>query len=244
LFIPLVLFARGELQQLYTRQPAHHLARGMIGFLAPLSFFSALKTLPLADASVIFFSAAFILTAASALFLKERVGIHRWSAVVIGFIGVVIAMNPTGSGDLSAYLMVLCAAIIYSLIFIWGKKLSHADSIIALVFSMNLGMGLVASTFLPWVWVPITWQMLGELTLMAVVALVAHYTFAAAFVRAEISVLAPFEYTMLLWTVAIGYLVWSDVPTTEMWTGAALIIGAGIYVAHREALRRPNSRDL
>jgi len=106
---------------------------------------------------------------------------------------------------------------------------------------MNLGMGLVASAFLPWVWVPITLQMLGELTLMAVVALVAHYTFAAAFVRAEISVLAPFEYTMLLWTVAIGYLVWSDVPTTEMWTGAALIIGAGIYVAHREALRRPDS---
>jgi len=244
LFIPLMLFARGELQQLYTRQPAHHLARGMIGFLAPLSFFSALKTLPLADASVIFFSAAFILTAASALFLKERVGVHRWSAVVIGFIGVVIAMNPTGSGDLSAYLMVLAAAMIYSLIFIWGKKLSHDDSIIALVFSMNLGMGLVASAFLPWVWVPITAQMLGKLTLMAVVAMAAHYTFAAAFVRAEISVLAPFEYTMLLWTVAIGYLVWSDVPTTEMWTGAALIITAGIYVAHREALRRPNSEDL
>ena len=78
------------------------------------------------------------------------------------------------------------------------------------------------------------------LCLMAIFALAAHYIFAAAFVRAEISVLAPFEYTMLLWTVAIGYLVWSDVPTTEMWTGAALIITAGIYVAHREALRRPD----
>jgi drug/metabolite transporter (DMT)-like permease len=129
--------------------------------------------------------------------------------------------------------------MIYSLIFIWGKKLSHADSVIAIVFSMNLGMGLIATVLLPWVWVPISLQMFGELSLMASFALAAHYVFAAAFVRAEISVLAPFEYSMLIWTVAIGYLIWGDIPTSEMWIGAALIIGAGIYVAHRESLRRP-----
>ncbi len=240
LFITLVLLARGELRQLSTSQPLRHLGRGMIGFLAPFSFFTALKTLPLADASVTFFSAAFMLTAASAFILKERVGIHRWGAVVVGFIGVIIAMNPTGGGDVPAYLLVLFAAMIYSLIFIWGKKLSHADSVITLVFSMNLGMGLVATVLLPWVWVPIDAQLLGELALMAIFALTAHYVFAAAFVRAEISVLAPFEYSMLLWAVAIGYLVWGDIPTTSMWLGAVLIIGAGIYVAHRESLRRPS----
>jgi drug/metabolite transporter (DMT)-like permease len=241
LFIPLLLLARGEVRQLSTQQPLRHLARGMIGFLAPASFFTALKTLPLADASVIFFSAAFMLTAASAIFLKERVGIHRWSAVVIGFVGVVIAMNPTGDGDLIAYFLVLFAALIYSLIFIWGKQLCDKDSVTTLVFSTNLGMGLVATAYLPWVWVPITPQMLLELTLMASLALGAHYLFAAAFVRAEVSVLAPFEYSMLLWAVAIGYLVWGDVPTTEMWIGAALIISAGVYVAHRESLRRSTS---
>ena len=81
-------------------------------------------------------------------------------------------------------------------------------------------------------------RMLAELTLMAAFALAAHYVFAAAFVRAEVSVLAPFEYTMLLWTIAIGYLVWDELPTLNMWIGAALIIAAGIYVAHRESLRR------
>jgi drug/metabolite transporter (DMT)-like permease len=212
----------------------------MIGFLAPVSFFTALKTLPLADASVIFFSAAFMLTAASALFLKERVGIHRWGAVVVGFIGVVIAMNPTGSGSVTASLMVLFAAVIYSLIFIWGKKLSHEDSVISLVISTNLGMGIVATALLPWVWVPITSQLFGGFLLIAVVALAAHYSVAAAFARAEISVLAPFEYSMLLWTVTIGFLIWGEIPTSEMWTGATLIIAAGIYVAHRESLRRPN----
>ena len=106
---------------------------------------------------------------------------------------------------------------------------------------MNLGMGLVASAVLPWVWVPITASMLVELALMAGVALIAHYVFAAAFVRAEVSVLAPFEYSMLLWTVAIGYLVWGDMPGSEIWTGAVLIVAAGIYVAHREALQRKKS---
>jgi drug/metabolite transporter (DMT)-like permease len=238
LFIPLLFLLRGEIRQLSTRKPLSHLMRGMVGFLAPASFFSALKTLPLADASVIFFSAAFMLTAASALILKERVGIHRWIAVVVGFAGVVIAMNPTGGSDLFAYLLVLFAAMVYSLIFIWGKQLSDKDSVISLVFSMNLGMGLAATAILPWFWVPITPRMLLELALMASFALSAHYVFAAAFVRAEVSVLAPFEYSMLLWTVAIGYLVWGDIPTTEMWIGAALIIGAGVYVAHRESLQR------
>ena len=241
LFIPLLLLARGEIQQMKTQQPWHHLARGMIGCLAPAAFFTSLKTLPLADASVIFFSAAFILTAASAIFLKERVGIHRWSAVVVGFIGVVIAMNPTGGGPLLAYLMVLFAAMIYSLLFIWGKQLTKQDSVLLLVFSTNLGMGVVASAVLPWVWVPITFQMFLELLLMASLAMAAHYVFASAFARAEVSVLAPFEYSMLIWAVAIGYFIWADIPTLQMWIGAALIIAAGIYVAHRESLRRPKA---
>ena len=236
--ILLVLGSRARLRELATGNPWQHLGRGLIGFLAPMCFFTALKILPLADASVIFFSAAFMLTAASALFLKERVGIHRWSAVVVGFIGVVIATDPTGGGDLLAYLLVLFAALVYSLIFIWGKQLSSRDTVISLVFSMNLGMGLVATMLLPWVFVPMSSRMLLELVLMAVFALAAHYVFAAAFVRAEVSVLAPFEYSMLLWTVAIGYLVWDELPTLNMWAGALLIIAAGIYVAHRESRRR------
>jgi drug/metabolite transporter (DMT)-like permease len=238
MIVPLLLAFRGEIKLLRTSKPLHHLIRGMAGFLAPVCFFTALKTLPLADASVVFFSGAFMLTTASAVLLKEQVGIHRWSAVVVGFIGVLIAMNPSGDGTLLAYLLVLLAAMVYALIFIWGKQLSQADSVISIVFSMNLGMGLIASALLPWVWLPLSQQMFGELALMALVALCAHFLFAAAFVRAEVSVLAPFEYAMLLWTAAIGYLVWGDIPTTRMWIGAAIIISAGIYVAHRESIRQ------
>jgi len=235
--ILLILAVKGQISDLATRKPVQHLLRGCCGFFAPFAFFSSLKSLPLADATVVFFSSTFILTAASALFLKERVGIHRWSAVVIGFVGVVIAMNPQGGGDVNTYLMVLAAATIYSMIFISGKRLSHRDSVISLVFTLHLGMGLMATMALPWVWVPISWIEFGQLCLVSAIALVAHYLFAAAFARAEVSALAPFEYSALVWATIIGYLLWRDIPTIEVWTGAVIIIGCGLYVMHRESLR-------
>ncbi len=239
--ILLILTLRRELGELKTRRPIVHLLRGMLGFLAPFTFFTSLKSLPLADANVVFFSAAFILTAASALVLKEKVGIHRWSAVVIGFGGVVIAVNPQGGGDISAYLLVLCATSIYSFIFISGKQLSKQDSVMSLVFSLHLGMGLSASLLLPWVWVPINPGMLVALVLVAAIALVAHYVFTQAFARADVSALAPFEYTALVWATLIGYLVWQDFPAVEVWIGAVIIIACGLYVIHRETLQhRPS----
>ena len=236
--IIILLALRGDLKELSMRRPGLHLLRGMIGFFAPFTFFTSLKFLPLADATVVFFSAAFVLTASSAIILKEQVGIHRWSAVVIGFIGVLIAMNPTGDGDIGAYLLVLSATLFYAFIFISGKKLSEHDSVISLVFSLHLGMGVAATIVLPWVWIPVSLSDLGQLAVVASIALVAHVVFTSAFARAEVSALAPFEYSALLWAVLIGYLVWGDLPTTEIWIGAAIIIAAGLYVAHREALHR------
>jgi drug/metabolite transporter (DMT)-like permease len=234
--ILLILAIRGELAELVTKRPLQHALRGIIGFFAPFTFFTSLKTLPLADATVVFFSSSFVLTAASALFLKEQVGIHRWSAVAIGFVGVIIAMNPQGDGPVASYLLVLCATVIYSMIFISGKQLSKQDSVISLVFSLHLGMGISATIALPWVWVPISITVLGELFVMTLIALVAHYVFAAAFARADVSALAPFEYTALIWATLIGYVIWLDIPSTEVWIGAAIIIGCGLYVMHRESL--------
>jgi drug/metabolite transporter (DMT)-like permease len=141
---------------------------GIRGELAELATRNALKFLPLADTTVVFFSSTFVLTAASALFLKESVGIHRWSAVVIGFVGVVIAMNPQGEEGLNAYLLLLVATTIYAMIFISGKRLSTTDSVISLVFSLQLGMGFMATLMLPWVWVPVTLVILAQLMLSTI----------------------------------------------------------------------------
>ena len=232
------LAARGQLTELHTRQPGIHLLRGCLGFVAPYTFFTALKTLPLADATVIFFSSTFVMTAASALFLGERVGPHRWAAVVVGFGGVVVAMNPGGGGDLAAYLLVLCATLAYALLFLSGRYLTRRDSVISVVLSFNLGVGAIATLLAPWHWAPLSTGMSLAIALVAVFAFAGHFAFSAAFARADVSLLAPFEYLALVWAVAIGYLVWGDVPTPAVWTGAAIIVAAGMYVIQREAAAR------
>ena len=235
-----LLAIRRQLPELRTRKPVQHALRGMLGFLAPFCFFLSLKSLPLADATVVFFSSTFILTAASAIFLHERVGVHRWSAVVIGFCGVVIATNP-GGGDIGAYLLVLVSTAVYSMLFLTGKILSREDSVISLVFSFNLGVGVVATAALPWIWQPIPVDALLKILLLSVIAFAGHFAFYAAFARAEVSALAPFEYFALVWATLIGYLVWRDIPTTEVWIGAAIITACGLYVMHRESLRQPSA---
>ena len=225
-------------------RPVQSVSRGMLTFLAPFFFFTALETLPLADATVVFFSSSFFLIVGSVIFLKEQIGIHRWTAVLVGFVGVIIAINPTGEGDLLAYLMVLGATVMYSIAFIWGKKLSDHDSVISLVFSLQVGMCLVSTAMLPWVWEPMTMRMMVEMVFMALIALAAHYVFTSAFARAEVSVLAPFEYTALLWAVLIGYLVWGDFPDSRTWLGAGIIIAAGLYVVHRETLHQRAQKAL
>jgi len=95
----------------------------------------------------------------------------------------------------------------------------------------------MATLALPWVWVSVSLVELGQLAVLAVIALFAHYLFAAAFARADVSALAPFEYTALLWATGIGYLVWRDIPTLEVWVGAAIIMACGLYVVHRESLQ-------
>ena len=229
---------RGQWKELRPSRPLHHGLRGVGAFFAPFTFFLALKTLPLADASVVFFSNTFMVTAASALLLKEKVGKHRWAAVVIGFIGVVIAINPEGSGDLTAYLLVITGTAVYAMAFITGKHLSRTDSVLSLVFSLNLGMGVVATALLPWFWTPISTQTMIEIFVLALFAVTGHFAVGSAFARAEVSAISPFEYTALIWLVIIGYLVWQDIPSFRVWAGAIVIVASGIYVIHREALRR------
>ncbi|MFT4607069.1 MAG: drug/metabolite transporter (DMT)-like permease [Gammaproteobacteria bacterium] len=230
------LVARGQLNLLKTTRPFAHGLRGGLGIFSPLPFFAALKYLPLADATVVFFSSTFILTAISAILLNEKVGIHRWSAVVIGFCGVVIAINPEGDSDYWAYLLVLCAALAYAGIQISGKKLMKQDSVISLVFSFNLMIGLASSAILPWVWVPVSWLVIGVVLLMALLALCGHIALTAAFGKAQVSAIAPFEYSSLIWVVLLGYLLFQDIPSEQVWIGASVVISCGLYMIYRESL--------
>ncbi len=218
-------------------RPIAQSIRGMLGFFAPYCFFKSLQTLPLADTTVVFFSGTFMITALSWPLLKERVGIHRWAAVIFGFIGVVIAMKPQGDGQLIGYLYCLTGSLAYALLFISGRWLSKTESVVSLVFMFNFGLAIVCTLLVPLVWVPMTQQLIIIVFFFAVLALLGHLCLTTAFSKAPVSVIVPFEYTALIWTVILGYLIWQDIPALNVLVGAAIIILCGLYVIYRESKR-------
>ena len=204
--------------------------------------------MPLADTTVIFFGAPFIMTALSALLLGERVGPHRWGAVVIGFAGVYVAARPGGGVPVPGALYAVAASLCYALLILSGRWLGRTETVFRLVFYFNAGTALVASLFLPFLWKPMSPTHLGVLAAMAGLALTGQVFLTRAFKAAPVSVIAPFEYSALVWAALIGFLVWGDVPADHVLLGAGIIILSGIYVVRREAMgarrRAGNPRDM
>ena len=152
--------------------------------------------------------------------------------------GVLIAVNPEGDGEIFAYLLVFTASFVYALLLLSGKRLAEQDSVISLVFSFNLMLGITGTLLLPLVWIPVSWPIVGILFLLSVLAIGGHYGLTTAVSRAQISAIAPFEYTSLVWATLLGYLVWLDVPSSQVWIGATIIVSCGLYVIYRESLNR------
>lgn len=238
--VALLLVPRlGGLRALKTRRIKHHFGRSLGGVFAPILFFFSLKAIPLADAVTIFFCTTFIMVAGSVLFLNEQVGIHRWSAVVIGFIGVLIAMQPGTSAFQPASLLVLGAGSAYAIILVSGRWLSQTESSLQLIFYFTFFNTLICSAALLAIW-PDLWRPMIDrevylIVLIAAVALAGYVFLTRAFSIAPISVIAPIEYLALFWAVLIGYLVWGEVPTLLVWLGITLILGAGLYIGYRES---------
>jgi len=212
--------------------------RGVIGFIAPFCFFVSLHYLPLAAAVVVFFSSIFFTTLLSILFLKEKVGLHRWAAVVVGYIGVAVAMLPWGGGQLLGYVLVLVSSLTYSALFISGRHLAKTESVTSLVLSYNIGSGLVALMLLPWHWQSLEPSLYLGVLFLSLVAVTGHFLFTKAFSISEASQIAPFEYTGVLWAVLFDLLIWQVYPSRYTVVGAFIIISSSLYVLRREQLQQ------
>ncbi|OED37457.1 hypothetical protein AB833_23565 [Chromatiales bacterium (ex Bugula neritina AB1)] len=233
---------RNNLSELRPTRPWIQALRGTSGIIAPLSFFLSLKYLPLTDAVVVFFTSVFAITIISAYFLGERVGWHRWSAVILGYFGVAIAMAPTGSGAIAGYALVLVSSISYAGLFTSGRWLSETESVSSLVFSYNAGVGLIACCLLPFLWTSMNATEWVLLMLLSGFAVAGHFAITYAFSLAEASAIAPFEYTAIIWALLFDYYIWGSIPPLTTCAGAALIISSGLYVLHRENKNRQAGR--
>lgn len=240
IFFILIFYRRG-IAVVRTTRWRSQLARGLIGTAAPILFFLSLKTLPLAEATALFFSSTFMMTALSSWVLKEPVGLHRWLAVVIGFCGVLLITQPGVETFQFEALYVFGASLAYSILIVSGRWLSQSDSALSLVFYFNLALIIICSTSVLWIWQPmdisIWWGTLG----FAILSFLGHLGIAEAFKIAPVGLIAPFEYMALIWATLLGFIIWGDLPTSLTFAGIAVIIASGIYIHHREKLANTNA---
>lgn len=221
-------------EKVISRRWKPQLARGLVGSMAPVFFFLALRNMPLAEATALFFCSTFIMVMLSAFFLHEKVGIHRWLAVFIGFSGILLITRPGTDLFRIEALYVVLAGLFYSIMVVSGRWLSRSDSTLSLVFYFNLALLIVSTVGLPWVWQPQPGQFWMATAVVAVLNFLAHLGIAQAFKTAPVAVIAPFEYSAMVWATLIGFLVWGDLPDMLSFIGIFIIIGSGVYIAVRE----------
>jgi drug/metabolite transporter (DMT)-like permease len=215
-----------------------HLLRGALGIMMMAAFVFALRTLPLSTAYAIFFVAPLLITALSVPFLREHVGPRRWAAIGVGFVGVLVVLRPGFGGVASAAgLAVLAAAFGYAVSAITVRVLARTDSsqamVVWLMALMALGAGVLA-----WPeWRALRPEHFWLVLALGVFGALGQYLITEAFRLGEASLLAPLEYTALLWGVLWDATLWGVLPDGFTWLGAGIIVASGLYLVHREGAR-------
>jgi drug/metabolite transporter (DMT)-like permease len=215
------------------RQKGLHLLRLTLLCGEVACFYWALRFLPLADVMTIYMSSSIFVTALAGPVLGERVGPRRWAAVVVGFGGVMIVLDPSGAALSLPALVALGGTLAFSVLLLITRRL-RAASPVGLVTYQNLAVGLVGGAAAPFYWVPPTTLDLVLLLGLGVVSLGAHVMLNRALARTPAAVVAPFQYSSIVLAAILGYLVWGDVLSERMLLGNLIIVGSGLYIWHRE----------
>jgi drug/metabolite transporter (DMT)-like permease len=214
-------------------RPGVQLARVVFATLEVICFYWAVIYLPVADVMTFYLAGPIYVAALSPLMLGERVGWRRWTAIVVGFAGVVIALQPSAETLSLPAIISIVGSLMFALMVIQGRQLRGTPDA-TLVFWQTLGALVAGAVVAPWGWVTPTAIDFGLLSLLGVVAMLAHICINRALKLAPAVVVAPIQYTLLLWAIIYGYFVFGDVPDPTMLVGAAVIIGAGIFIFWRE----------
>ena len=200
-----------------------------------IMFFFAVTYLPLADTVTFYLAAPIYVTALSALFLKEQVGWRRWSAVVVGFIGVIIALRPSAATLTWPALIAIAGSLGFA-VFLITTRMLRGTSDVVMVSGQFGAMLVVSGAVAPFAWVPPSALDFGLMMVLGVVAMVAFACVNRSLKLAPASVVVPYQYTMIVWAIALGWMVFGDVPDAFTLTGAAIIVGAGLYILWREQI--------
>lgn len=202
--------------------------------LAAAALYTGLRTVPLAEATVLLLSSPLIITGLAAVLLRDHVGWRRWAAVGVGFVGCVIVLQPADLEVELGALIIMGGAVAWSLAAILTRRIGSRVPVPTQLLYLNLAFFLVCGAAAPFEWRTPDLPGLALLLLLGGIGLVSQFAIIHGYRMASPAVVAPFEYTALLWSALLGYAIWGEVPEPNVWAGALLIAAAGLYVAHRE----------
>ena len=239
---------------LISKRPLLMLCRGLFGFSSYTCYYMAVAAMPLAEVVTITFTMPLFVTAMSALILREKVGVRRWGAVLVGFAGVLIILSPQGEFNGLAVLFAFGAAITYASQTIFTRFLGIHDNPLTIAFDaififtcasgilsllMYFGVISISSSHASLAFLGRDWVMPEtiDMALMAVIGMIAavgFYCLSQAYCVSEASAIAPFEFTYILWAVMFGYLIWNETPGPTTFIGIAVLVGSSLYIWYRE----------
>lgn len=230
----------GGVKVLATRRPGWHMLRTLAGFGGMFASFYGYAKLPLAEVTALGFTMPLFLTALSIPLLGETVGIRRWSAVIVGFLGVLLILRPgAGAIALGPALVVVGGAVCWALAMIAIRRMGElGESNVVIVAWFSIGGALLAGAMTLFAWVTPSPAQLLALIGIGLVSTLAQVLMTEAYRRGETTLVAPFEYTGIVWTSLIGLAIWGERPAPTMLAGVAILVASGLYILHREVMRR------
>jgi drug/metabolite transporter (DMT)-like permease len=214
-------------------QPGLQVLRVVLSTLEVACFYAAVWYLPLADAMTFYLAGPIYVTALSAIFLGETVGRYRWGAVIVGFVGVLVALKPSSESLGIGSLIAIAGSIFYALLMIVTRQLKSTSHVV-LASTQVLGALAFGIVTAPFAWVAIGPVDYALLSLLGMVSISAIVLVNQSLKLAPASVVVPYQYTLIVWAILFGYLVFGDVPQRHTIAGAAIIVASGLFIFLRE----------
>ncbi len=238
ILVVLPAIARGFPAVLVTSRWPVHLTRALLAFVAMTAGFTALVHLPLAEATAISFARTLFTTILAVIFLHEVVGWRRWTATLVGFLGVVVVARPSPEHFNEYALLALLSACFVAALQIALRSLAQTERPVTIMTYQNVCLSVLLAGPAAYLWVTPTWEQIGFLAAIGVLMSVVQWTMIKAYGIGEASAIAPMEYGRLLFATVAGIWVFAEVPTVYTLIGATLIIASTLYTVHRNSIRQ------
>jgi drug/metabolite transporter (DMT)-like permease len=223
---------------LRSKRPALQITRSLLMLAANGLFLFAVRSMPLVEVTSILFVGPLIVTALSVPLLGEHVGARRWTAVLVGFAGAMIIIQPGSDALTSVAVLPLLGAFSFALYQVATRVLNHVDAPLTTLVYTAVGGTVISSIAVPWYWSAPDALGWGLFATVGVLGALGQLALIKAIRAAPLPVVAPFNYLTLVWATIAGFLVFGDLPGPSTLVGAIVIVGSGLYVVHREQVRK------